>query len=59
MDDVALQMGDLADLPKQLRDEVGQEFLEMWNNSVQEMARGLEHSLQNQLNDQLNDSTKR
>lgn len=53
MDDVALQMGALVDLPTQLRDEVGQELLTVWNNSVHEMARGLEDSLQNRLNDQL------
>lgn len=57
MADLELQIGDLADLPAQLRDQVEQEILALWNNSVQEMARGLEESLQDRLNNQLESGT--
>eukprot|EP00977_Amphora_coffeiformis_P022494 scaffold10909_cov172-Amphora_coffeaeformis.AAC.12 len=57
MADLTAKLEDLADFPESVREEMRQDLLEAWNESIQGMARGMEESLNSRMKEQLESGT--
>ena len=57
MVELTAKLEDLAEFPATLREEMRQDLLEAWDESIQDMARGMEESLNTRMNEQLQSGT--